>query len=69
VRGATGRRSRPSPGRVAVHGTLDRLHLPSSAGTRVPDPSFVDTREAGDFLEEILRDVPSVTRETAEGAG
>ena len=38
---------------------------PVFTGTRVPLQTFIDYLEAGDSLEDFLRDFPSVTREHA----
>lgn len=38
---------------------------PVFAGTRVPVQTFVEYLEAGDPLDELLADFPSVTREQA----
>jgi uncharacterized protein (DUF433 family) len=38
---------------------------PVFAGTRVPVQSLIDYLEAGDRLEDFLRDFPSVTRDHA----
>ncbi|MBI2884057.1 MAG: DUF433 domain-containing protein [Candidatus Methylomirabilis oxyfera] len=42
----------------------DRLSgTPVFAGTRVPIQTLIDYLEAGDTLDEFLRDFPSVSRE------
>jgi uncharacterized protein (DUF433 family) len=44
----------------------DRLSgTPVFAGTRVPVQTLVDYLEAGDSLDDFLRDFPSVSREHA----
>ena len=44
----------------------DRLSgTPVFAGTRVPVQTLIDYLEAGDPLDEFLRDFPSVSREHA----
>jgi len=44
----------------------DRLSgTPVFAGTRVPIQTLIDSLEAGDTLDEFLRDFPSVSREHA----
>jgi uncharacterized protein (DUF433 family) len=42
----------------------DRLSgIPVFAGTRVPIQTLIDYLEAGDTLDEFLKDFPSVSRE------
>ena len=41
---------------------------PVFAGTRVPVKTLIDYLEAGDRLEDFLRDFPTVTREQAVAA-
>jgi uncharacterized protein (DUF433 family) len=41
--------------------------VPVFAGTRVPVRSLIDYLEAGDSLNEFLRDFPTVTRQQAVG--
>lgn len=44
----------------------DRLSgIPVFAGTRVPVQTLIEYLEAGDPLEDFLRDFPSVSREHA----
>lgn len=44
----------------------DRLSgIPVFAGTRVPIQTLIDYLEAGDTLDEFLKDFPSVSREHA----
>lgn len=44
----------------------DRLSgTPVFAGTRVPVQTLIDYLEAGDTLDEFLKDFPSVSREHA----
>jgi uncharacterized protein (DUF433 family) len=44
----------------------DRLSgTPIFAGTRVPVQTLIDYLEAGDTLDEFLKDFPSVSREHA----
>lgn len=44
----------------------DRLSgTPVFAGTRVPVQTLIDYLEAGDALDDFLRDFPSVSREHA----
>lgn len=44
----------------------DRLSgTPVFAGTRVPIQTLIDYLEAGDTLDEFLKDFPSVSREHA----
>jgi uncharacterized protein (DUF433 family) len=44
----------------------DRLSgTPIFAGTRVPIQTLIDYLEAGDTLDEFLKDFPSVSREHA----
>jgi uncharacterized protein (DUF433 family) len=44
----------------------DRLSgIPVFAGTRVPIQTLIDYLEAGDTLDEFLKDYPSVSREHA----
>lgn len=52
-----------------VHSDPDRLGgTPVFVGTRVPVQSLFDYLEAGDTLEEFLRQFPSVRREQALAA-
>lgn len=39
--------------------------IPVFGGTRVPVRSLIDYLEAGDRIDEFLRDFPTVTREQA----
>jgi uncharacterized protein (DUF433 family) len=39
--------------------------IPVFAGTRVPVQTFIDYLEAGDALDDFLKDFPSVSREHA----
>ena len=39
--------------------------IPVFSGTRVPVRSLIDYLEAGDRIDEFLRDFPTVTREQA----
>ncbi|PWB81402.1 MAG: hypothetical protein C3F08_01990 [Candidatus Methylomirabilota bacterium] len=44
----------------------DRLSgTPVFAGTRVPNQTLIDYLEAGDTLDEFLKDFPSVSRKHA----
>lgn len=55
--------SKPPP---LITTSPDRLGgTPVFAGTRVPVQTLIDYLEAGDPLDDFLRDFPSVTREHA----
>ena len=54
---------------LVVHRDPDILGgTPVFVGTRVPIRALLDYLEAGDPLDEILEDFPSVTREQAVAA-
>lgn len=58
-----------TPSRAVIHSHPDILSgTPVFVGTRVPAQSLFDYLEAGDTLNEFLRQFPSVSREQAVAA-
>jgi uncharacterized protein (DUF433 family) len=58
-----------TPSRAVIHSHPDILSgTPVFVGTRVPAQSLFDYLEAGDTLDEFLRQFPSVSREQAVAA-